>query len=292
MVIRRIGTRAMLVTVGVLAALLLTAMSSVAAVPTITCTGPIGPGTITANVVAGPGCVLEGETTIEGNVTVQSGGSLEAFGELSLHQITGNLIGDEASAIELAETHVAGRVHIDRTHGSVLLRFGAIAGPAVIEYGSGSVEVDRVWICGNLRIHHNASNEDLGRRLPQGEVVVFGVRAGGSVEVAHNSLTGTEADRLEVVGARVGGNLRVLSNRLEAEPPPPPSVRHVRLITSGNEVAGSMNVLRNTLIDGEYTEFAVEGNTVTNTLLCRHDSPAPMGGDNTAASKRGQCEGL
>jgi len=275
---------------GLLAAWMTTA--AWATVPTIHCTGHIGPGKITGNVVAGPGCVLEGETTIEGNLTVKPGGSVEAFGEFSLHQITGNLISYEASAIELAETHVGGRVHITRTHGTVLLRFGAVTGPVVIEYGSGAVRVDRTFVGGNLRIYHNASHENSERSRPEGEVVVTPRSVGGSVEVTHNSLTGTEGDILEVGGASVGGTLRVAGNLLEAEPPQPPSPIRVHLSTFGNEVAGSMELLRNTLLDGEYVQFAVEGNTVTNTLLCRRNSPTPTGGSNTAASKQGQCETL
>ena len=80
--------------------------------PTV-CEGPEGHVTIKGDLIAGPGCDLS-ETTVEGNVTVEPGGSLRTE-EGSTTVITGNVVSNKATEVFLAANgSIGGNVQIQR----------------------------------------------------------------------------------------------------------------------------------------------------------------------------------
>src|SRR5262245_58585680 len=72
------------------------------------CTGELQGVTITGNLRAGPGCFLNGDVIVNGNVVVARGGSLETFDST----INGNLTSHGGTSVELGYTIVQGNVEI------------------------------------------------------------------------------------------------------------------------------------------------------------------------------------
>src|SRR5437879_12973162 len=80
------------------------------------CERPEGPITIKGGVIAGPGCNLSG-ATVEGNVTVEPGGSLKTE-EGTETTITGNVQSNKATEIALlGGGEIGGNVQIHGTTG-------------------------------------------------------------------------------------------------------------------------------------------------------------------------------
>lgn len=60
----------------------------------------------------------------------------------------------------------------------------------------------------------------------------------------------------------------------------------------GNEIGGDLIVQDNTSVRGPVPRIAVGNNRVGGVISCFDNVPAPDGGNNEAAGKLGQCEGL
>src|SRR5438105_9300381 len=118
---------------------------------TTSCTGPMGPGTVTGNLKAGPGCELHG-TTVTGNVDVIPGGSLETD---SSAKIGGNLESKKATSIDVEDTSIGGNAKIDGTtatagSGFTVLAFGSVAGNVEIKKSAAFLAVVGETVGGNV----------------------------------------------------------------------------------------------------------------------------------------------
>ena len=114
------------------------------------CEGPEGPITIKGDVIAGPGCNLS-ETTVEGNVTVEPGGSLKTEEE--------------------TETTITGHVQSNKATEIVLLAGGEIGGNVQIQGTSGESFVEHSKVRRNVTIQNSvASRLDFNREAVGGNV--------------------------------------------------------------------------------------------------------------------------
>src|SRR5690349_20661862 len=132
MSVRRIGARAVLAGVGVLACVGIMAVPSWGAT---SCTGPLGPATITGNISAGAGCSLEPGTTVTGSVTVHPGGSLFASEGFV---IMGNVTSNEATEVRLGTFQnpdrgvIGGGVTLNKTTARIDLEYTEIGRVRII----------------------------------------------------------------------------------------------------------------------------------------------------------------
>jgi hypothetical protein len=205
MSVGRIGTRAA-VLMATLFALGVFGVSVASAGPPTSCTGPIGEVTINGNVSAGPGCVLAG-TEVKGNVIVNPGGSLRTEPLARPTTITGNLIADEASAIELEEAFVDGNVQVNGTS-TVDIRGGTVNGNIQITDGQANLLVEFANVGKNLQVQNNISGTG-----GFGFLAVFADNVGGNLQVNNNTVAGfVGPNRVQVFGNSVGSNLELMNN--------------------------------------------------------------------------------
>jgi hypothetical protein len=272
MSLARIGSRAVVVGLGVLASLALMAAPSWAA--STPCTGPLGAVEIKGDISAGDGCDLSG-TTVRGNVTVDPGGSLSTqVGSTTV--ITGNVESSKATLIELqGNTSVGGGLQLTGTTELIFLRFGKISGNVEIKGGVAAVVLrEHEAVGGNLQIQHTSASAS----GELGLVVIADVTVGGNLQVANNSLTTSELNALQVQEASVAGNLQLSNNSVMGG--------FLNLIeVEVNRVGGSAELIHNTS-----GSLAVFHNIVANNLECAANKPPPRGSSNTAKQKLGQCE--
>jgi hypothetical protein len=271
MSVGRIGTRAAVVGLGVLASLGLMAAPSWAA--SIPCTGPLGAVEIKGDISAGAGCDLSG-TTVRGNVTVDPGGSLSSkFATTTV--ITGNLESSKATQIVMeGTTSVGGGLQLVGTTGQILFGSEKVGGNIEIKGGIASVSLTEGDVGGNLQIQ-NTSGEFGESAL----VNIAGVTVGGNIQVANNSLTGSNLNRITVAETFITGNLRLSNNSAMGGS----FLNGVAVVF--DFVGGSAELLHNAS-----GLISVLANEVTNNLDCAANKPPPEGSFNTAKEKQGQCE--
>ena len=244
------------------------------------CEGPEGPITIKGNVVAGPGCDLSG-TTVEGNVTVEPGGSLKTE-QGTETTITGHVQSNKATEIILlAGGEIGGNVQIQGSTGESVVEHGKVRGNITIQNSVASrLEVREESVGGNVQLMNNTGS---GSRV---HVVVIASTVGGNVLVGNNTLIGTERNEVGAFKAEIkSGNLQVFNDSA----------------TGGSEanevfaeVIQTLNLdVHNNIAEGPgFNAVLVIGNTVTNNLTCHNDKPPASGSGNTAQHKTGECEHL
>lgn len=142
---------------GIVAALLFAVPAAVgasgASTATTYCTGTTVPGTvIVGNVQAGPGCFLQ-LATVEGNVTVLQGGSLDTFSSA----IDGNVTSKNATRVDISLfTDVHGNVVIEGSSESAGLGRANIDGNVVLVGNAGLIGMSLVGVGGNLQVTNNS----------------------------------------------------------------------------------------------------------------------------------------
>jgi len=268
-----------LLTLGVLVA----GVSVAWAGPPTRCEGPEGPITIKGNVIAGPGCDLS-SATVEGNVTVESGGSLKTE-EGKETTITGNVQSNNATEIVLlAGGELGGNVQIQGATGESVVEHGKVRRNITIQNSVASrLEVRDESVGGNVQLMNNTGS---GSRV---HVVVVTSTVGGNVLVGNNTLTGTERNEVGAFEAETKGNLQVYNNSATGG-----SVAN-EVFAEANQVGVNLEVRNNTAEGPAESNNAVEvgGNTVRNVLQCQTNKPPPtdaLEGENHAKKKMGQCE--
>jgi hypothetical protein len=269
------GLTASALVVAVLFVLTMTTPSWAADIP---CAGPIGAVEIKGNISAGAGCDLSG-ATVRGNVSVNPGGNLTTEAG-STTVITGNVQSSNATMVFLrGATSVGGNVRLADTRKNNDVLEGTVTGNVEIDEGGTESLVFGETVGGNVKM--------LNASLPAfiGEVAIASSSVGGNVEIGNNSLKSPFGNFVVVSHTTVAGNLRVYTN---SSPP----VREGRetinsLSVDFNQVGGNAELLNNT---GFSKEISVEGNTVTNNLVCIGNVLPPKGTANTAKKKLGQCE--
>jgi hypothetical protein len=247
------------------------------------CEGPEGPITIKGNVIAGPGCDLS-RATVEGNVTVEPGGSLKTE-ELTETTITGNVQSNNATEIVLlAGGELGGNVQIQGSTGESVVEHGKVRRNITIQNSVASrLEVRDESVGGNVQLMNNTGS---GSRV---HVVVVTSTVGGNVLVGNNTLTGTERNEVGAFEAETKGNLQVYNNSATG------GSEHSEVFAEVNQVGVNLEVRNNTAEGPAESHNAVEvgGNTIRNILQCQTNKPPPtdaLEGENHAKKKMGQCE--
>ena len=147
------------------AALLVTAalalVPSVASGATVSCTGPMGPS-VTGNVSAGPGCMLNG-THVTGNVVTQSNGSLTATNAT----IDGNVeIKSTSGANSICGTTIGGNLQVHDNTGTTTIDGScgdnSVGGNVEIHNNTGPVTISHTAVDGNLKCHNDAPGASTG----------------------------------------------------------------------------------------------------------------------------------
>ena len=276
------------------------------------CEGAEGPVTITGDVTAGPGCNLWG-TTVEGNVTVEPGGS-PTTREGTTTVITDNVQSSKATFIELeGKTSIGGNLQLTGTTQHIEIFFGTVKGNIEIQNGIAYLSVKKETIDGNVQLQNNTgrspvtgegdvdiadstvggnvqlSNNSLtgspSASVPESVLFAQHDSVGGNVQVDNNSLTGNARNEVVVAFSSVHGNVQVHNNSLREG-----SARYVKVVENSVEA----NVEVNNNIEQLPGEIQVFGNSVTNNLQCQDNEPPPadLGKPNKAKQKQGQCETL
>jgi hypothetical protein len=115
------------------------------------CEGPMGPGTISGNLEARAGCELNG-TTVTGNVTVASGGSIVLNGAT----VGGNLKSTGATSVTIKNgSSVGGNAKITGTAGGVQALDSTVRYNLKIVEGAPCVAVERDTVGGYLKVLDN-----------------------------------------------------------------------------------------------------------------------------------------
>lgn len=255
------------------------------------CTEALGAVTVNGNVSAGAGCDLSG-TTVNGNVTVNPGGSLTVTSPAT---ITGNVRSKGATTIFVLLASVGGNVQIDGTTGQSFVGFGTVGGNVEIKNSAAFLEVGAETVGGNVHLHHNT-----GSFYGVGVVAVGGSTVHGNVEVHDNSATGSFFNAILVgidpelpgYASSVDGNLKIHNNQAAG------GSYENGVFAAVNGVGGNLEVHNNTATgaSGSIILVDVGGNTVTNNLSCKKNTPAASDafgfGPNTAAKKTGECANL
>ena len=272
------------------------------ALPTVTCSGTLGPGVIDANVTAEAGCDLAENTTVEGNVNVVEGGSLNDSPGLI---VRGHLWSHGATHVEVYISLIGKSVVIEHTTAGVLLTGGgSIDGLVRIEnnammfmgYGNQGIEVYDLTLGSRLLVTKNDVESQEPSAQPQ--LVVDGTSVAGEVRINKNTLSAnamTSLPAIEAYRVKTGGNLSVNSNNLELDYTGRSGDDYAIIRAAANEVGGRLSVSDNNFVseDSPYDHgwFRIEENKVTNRLACRHDvgvteTTVEM---NTAGSDAGLC---
>ena len=164
--------------VGIVAALLFAVPAAVGASDTSTattyCTGTIEFTTIQGNLRAGPGCFLN-FASVEGNVTVLQGGSLDTFSS----EIDGNVTSRNATRVAISLfTDVHGNVVIEGSSESAGLGRANVDGNVVLVGNAGLIGMSLVGVGGNLQVTHSS----LSHPGFFGEIFV-----NGNVDISNNT---------------------------------------------------------------------------------------------------------
>jgi hypothetical protein len=250
------------------------------------CEGPEGPITIKVNVIAGPGCNLSG-ATVEGNVTVEPGGSLKTE-EGTETTITGNVQSNKATEIVLlAGGEIGGNVQIEGTTGESVVEHSKVRRSITIQSSVASrLEVRDESVGVNVQLMNNTGS---GSRV---HVVVVGSTVGGNVLMGNNTLIGTIRNEVGVFGnGSIAGNAQVYNNSATG------GSEANEVFAEANQVGVNLEVRNNTSDGpaGSHNAVEVGGNTITNNLQCQTNKPPPtdtLEGENHAKKKTGQCEHL
>jgi len=254
------------------------------------CEGPEGPITIKGSVIAGPGCNLSG-ATVEGNVTVEPGGSLTTEGGTTT-KITGNVHSNKATEVLMeAAGSIGGNVQIQGTTGGSNIRNGTVKGIVQIQNSLAFVDVAEETVEGNVHLQNNTGAGAVGCIATSGPGCAFvGVEhstVGGNVLVGNNSLTATEANEVFVEHNSVShGKVQIQSNSATGG-----SVFN-GVLAIENQVDRNLEVHNSTAEGGPTNVVEVSENTVTNNLACMNDKPPATGHSNIAKKKIGECEHL
>jgi hypothetical protein len=260
------------------------ATPSWAAPAPIPCTGPLGAVEINGNISAGAGCDLSG-ASVRGNVTVNPGGSLTTRMTL----ITGNVQGTDAVGVRLERTtSVRGNLRLTDTTGRgafIEVREGTVNGNVEIEDGLPLAQIFEETVGGNVKI---LNNSNVGALSSSGLAEIIQSTVGRNVEIGNNSLTGEIETRLLVAGTSVAGNLLLYDNSMTG------AVLRNRMFVAGDRIGGNAelldNITRGPFEGGVPASTVVQFNAVTNILNCAGNELAPIGRENTAEKKLGQCE--
>jgi hypothetical protein len=247
------------------------------------CTGAEGQVTIDGAVVAGPGCNLS-ETTVEGNVTVEPGGSLTT-NPGSTTVITGNLQSTQATEVILeAGGSIGGNVQIQGTTGLSLIASSMVKGNVEIHNNVAFVAVLFETVGRNVTVQNNTG----GAGFKIGTVEVHNSTVAGNVTVGNNTLTGTEINEVGAGRDKIAGNLQVQNNVATGG-----TLRNL-VGADENIVEKNLEVHNNTASGpaGSIDLVKLRGNTVTNNLQCQNDTPVATGFNNTAKQKSGECAAL
>ena len=129
---------------------------------TTSCTGPQGAVTISGNVSAGPGCVLDG-THVTGNVSVKSDGSLTATNAT----IDGNVeIQNTSGTNSICGTTIGGDLHVHNNSGTTTIDDScgpnSVGGLVHIHNNSGQVTISHTDIGGSLSCHNDSPPASTG----------------------------------------------------------------------------------------------------------------------------------
>lgn len=221
-----------------------------------TCTGEIqGVTIITGNLVAGPGCYLDDAVTVNGNVVVRTGGSLDTFSST----INGNVTSHGATSVSLGYTLVNGNVEIvGSTEGAGVWR-STIVGNVLLKKNSGfGVEESRV--SGNMKVSQNTADASATAYFDFDGV-------GGNFDISNNR------GDIRLVESGTVGNLDIRSNRGD-----------IQLTIT---YAGGMDIRNNR------GAIALAGNTIIGILNCQNNRPpVTVGDENTAGTAKGECAGV
>jgi hypothetical protein len=264
----------------------------------VTCTSELDAITVTGNLSAGAGCDLY-QTKVNGNVTVQAGGSLVAADAT----IGGTLQSNGATSIDVDSTSIAHDVSIQGTTGS---NWGdsdftndTLGGKLEIAGGVAQVVVIGDTAAGPVQVHDNRGSETGGA---QADVAIYDDAVHGDLQVQNNELNGSSANVIEVAngplvhaGSAVTGNVVVQGN----------SVTGGRFKNEvgvyENSVGGQLTFHNNSASGpvGSLNGNVVAANTVTTTLDCQGDNPVAsrtLGTQslaaNSARQKTGECAKL
>lgn len=245
------------------------------------CEGPEGPITIKGNVIAGPGCNLSG-ATVEGNVTVEPGGSLKTEEETET-TITGNVQSNKATEIVLlAGGEIGGNVQIRGTTGESFVEHSKVRRNITIQNSVASrLEVNLEAVGGNVQLMNNTGS---GSEVHVG---VFRSTVGGNVLVGNNTLIGTISNEVGIFAdGSIAGNAQVYNNSATG------GSKANEVFAETSKVGVNLEVRNNTAEGPGSNAVLVIGNTVTNNLACHNDKPPASGSGNTAKHKTGECEHL
>lgn len=297
------------------------------AVPTTSCTGPLGATTVTGNLAAGAGCVLNG-TTVTGDVAVQPGGSLTWTNAT----VAGGVTAQGATKVFLQGGSVGGDVVVNGGLPCVAVGANSVGGSVTIENTSGDatascfdssfVDVAAGSIAGGVTISGNtfsSSNESLmGVVLNPGSTIANGVTISG------NSLSGAGVNEIAVIGsgettaAAISGGLDIQHNSTGGSNVNANGIVAGDLTVSGdtkvtdNTASGSsgtdavaiesMSVMGNLLFQrnsasgpaGATVGVVVDGTTTSLNLNCAGNAPSPttLGNANTTKNANGQCASM
>jgi hypothetical protein len=267
-----------------------------AAAADTSCTGALGAVTINGDVSAGPGCDLS-NTTVNGNVTVNPGGSL-TIAPGSTTTITGNVTSTDATSvlIQLKQQDATEYTGHDVSIGGNVDISGTTGTTAGIE--PGNHHIVSVWVIakvgGNVEIDgtayaeqsvHGTINGNVTLQGGSGYAFVTNAIVGGNVlQLDH---TGTNAQGtlgiVEVANDHVHGNVVVQGNSLTATgagsdnalvlttnnpaafafPPPPGAGIDGNLIVQDNQLTGASGNFDEPFDNPVGGNMLIQGNTVT-----------------------------
>lgn len=254
-------------------------LSAASAGARTSCNGPKGPGTIPGDVSAGAGCELVSGTTVNGNVTVNPGGSLTIRTQVT---ITRNVHMNEPTGFLVEQEDViGGNLRINGLGGDpVVGPETTIKGNLEITNGKAAFFFRDVIVGGNVKLQGNT-----GSVSGFGHVGFNHNTVGGNIQVSNNSLTGS-VNYIEVNENTVDGNIQVLNNSLTG------SAFGGVFVNANPKIGGNLEVNNN--IVGAPEEIVLYSNVVTNNLRCYNNEspPTDLGAENTAKHKHGQCEHL
>lgn len=181
-------------------------------------------GTIDGDVSAGPGCDLSNVTLVKGNVKVERGGSLTATiapgssltitgdvqvnpgGSLTVNvgpsgddtpggslTIAGDVKSKDATSIDIegsvgGNLLVGGSVRIEGTAEGTTLASGTVNRDVEIKKSLANIQVLSESVGGDVRVHDNTGSDTDG----SGSIQMAGNNVSGTVDVAKNSLTGSQ----------------------------------------------------------------------------------------------------
>ena len=264
-------TRPDIVTAVVAGLLSLIVMSGTAWAKTTSCGGGqvIEGTTISGNLSVGPGgCTLR-NTSVTAAVNVQPGAELFVEGQ---EATLGSLTATQAAVVDVFANQVTGAVRILET-GSVNL-FGFQAG-------------------GNITVRKSTGDvtlSNVGAGVPdQSGKITVSENVGGSLRVAETgtayiTITNNVGTELIEEGNNViPGNVAIIGNKEGGFK-----------IGSGDQIAGSLAILRNEASGAIEIDTGENPGTVLGTLRCFGNSPAPIGGDmrTEPEQRKGQCKNL